>query len=82
MKAPVPGWLQPRPPRSSYNASRLPSGLKNTAGIVMSRVLALGLKELPSSTLIEWRIVDQYPPTTFYHITRQGRRLVPVLERL
>lgn len=49
---------------------------------ITSRALALGLKELQRTGLIERRIVDQYPPTTAYRLTRRGRRLVPVLERL
>ncbi|MCH8315525.1 MAG: winged helix-turn-helix transcriptional regulator [Planctomycetes bacterium] len=48
----------------------------------MSKVLTLGLLEVQSSALIERRIVDQYPPTSSYRLTRRGRWLVPVLQRL
>ena len=56
--------------------------LKRILPGITSRALTLGLKELQRTGLIERRIVDQYPPTTSYHLTRRGRRLVPVLERL
>lgn len=56
--------------------------LKRILPGITSRALALGLKELQRTGLIERRILDQYPPTTSYRLTRRGRRLVPVLERL
>ncbi len=56
--------------------------LKRILPGITSRALTLGLKELQRTGLIERRIVDQYPPTTSYRLTRRGRRLVPVLQRL
>ena len=56
--------------------------LKRSLPGITSRALTLGLKELQRTGLIERRVVDQYPPTTTYRLTRRGRRLVPVLERL
>ena len=56
--------------------------LKRILPGITSRALTLGLKELQRTGLIERRIIDQYPPTTSYRLTRRGRRLVPVLQRL
>ena len=56
--------------------------LKHMLPGITSRALTLGLKELQRTGLIERRIVDQYPPTTSYRLTRRGRRLVPVLQLL
>ena len=56
--------------------------LKRILPSITSRALTLGLKELQRTGLIERRVVDQYPPTTSYRLTRRGRRLVPALECL
>jgi DNA-binding HxlR family transcriptional regulator len=47
-----------------------------------ARALALALKTLQSAGVVERVILDDYPPATFYRLTRQGRRLANVLENL
>jgi len=39
------------------------------------RALAMALKELQESHVVERLVADAYPPATFYRLTRSGRRL-------
>jgi DNA-binding HxlR family transcriptional regulator len=45
-----------------------------------ARALALTLKTLQSVGIVERVVLDDYPPSTYYRLTRQGRRLSTVLE--
>lgn len=47
-----------------------------------ARALALTLKTLQSAGVVERVILDDYPPATYYRLTRQGRRLSTVLDSL
>lgn len=45
---------------------------------ITSRALALALKNLQAAGLVERLVVDDYPPTPVYRLTRRGRRLAPL----
>lgn len=45
-----------------------------------ARALALTLKNLETAGVIERAVTDDYPPSTFYRLTRIGHRLAAVLE--
>jgi DNA-binding HxlR family transcriptional regulator len=45
---------------------------------ITARALALTLKELQTAGLVERVVVDAYPPTPVYRLTRRGRRLAPL----
>ncbi len=47
-----------------------------------ARAIALALKNLQTAGLVERVVSDDYPPATFYRLTRWGRRLATVLESL
>jgi DNA-binding HxlR family transcriptional regulator len=49
---------------------------------VTSRALAIALKALQAERLVERRVVEDYPPTTRYRLTRRGRRVLGPLENL
>ncbi len=46
------------------------------------RALTLALKDLDGAGLVQRRVTDDYPPATVYRLTRRGRSLSPILERL
>jgi DNA-binding HxlR family transcriptional regulator len=46
-----------------------------------ARALTLTLKTLQSVGIVERVVLDDYPPSTYYRLTRQGRRLSSVLDR-
>jgi len=45
---------------------------------ITARALALALKNLQAAGLVERVVVDAYPPTPVYRLTRRGRRLAPL----
>lgn len=47
-----------------------------------ARALALTLKSLQNAELVERFVSEDYPPATFYHLTREGRRLASVAGNL
>lgn len=46
---------------------------------VTPRALAQSLKDLDAAGLVERAVEDEYPPTTWYRLTAEGRRLARVL---
>jgi DNA-binding HxlR family transcriptional regulator len=49
---------------------------------ISPRALALALKDLEGSGLVERRVTDDYPPATVYRLTRRARPLSELLEPL
>jgi DNA-binding HxlR family transcriptional regulator len=49
---------------------------------VSPRALTLALKELEEARLVDRRVTDDYPPATVYRLTRDGKRLAPLVEGL
>ena len=58
------------------------SELRKTLPDATARALALTLKTLQNAGLVERVVLDDYPPSTHYELTRQGRRLSTVLDSL
>lgn len=58
------------------------SELKASLPGLTARALALTLKHLQTARLVERRVSEDYPPATRYRLTRRGRRLAIVLERV
>lgn len=49
---------------------------------VTSRALAMALKDLEATNLVERRIGRGYPPTVTYHLTPLGQEIFPVMDAL
>lgn len=47
-----------------------------------ARAIALTLKNLQTAGLVERAVSNEYPPVTYYRLTRRGRRLATVIEEL
>ncbi len=47
-----------------------------------ARALTLTLKTLQNAGVVERLVLDDYPPATYYKLTRRGRRLATVLDSL
>lgn len=58
------------------------SELKATLPGLTARALALALKDLEGSALVERHVVDTYPPIAFYKLTPKGRRFAQVVRRI
>ena len=71
---PVTLALSEGPRRFSELQAMLPS--------ITARALTLALKDIAAADLVHRRVVDGYPPTTIYALTREGDALSPLLASL
>ena len=51
------------------------SELRDSLEGISPRALTLALKELEAAGLVERRVTDDYPPSTLYRLSREGRSL-------
>ena len=58
------------------------SELRDALDGISPRALALALKDLEASGLVDRRVTDDYPPATVYRLTRSGRPLVALLRQV
>jgi DNA-binding HxlR family transcriptional regulator len=58
------------------------SELRDRLEGVSPRSLALALKDLEETELVERRVTEDYPPATMYRLTRRGRPLARLVEGL
>lgn len=56
--------------------------LKAVLADITPRALALALKDMETSGLVEREIIGGFPPSAAYTMTEKGARLLPALERL
>jgi DNA-binding HxlR family transcriptional regulator len=58
------------------------SELREALEGISPRALALALKDLEAAKLVDRHVTDDYPPATVYELSRKGRSLAPLVERL
>jgi DNA-binding HxlR family transcriptional regulator len=58
------------------------SELREALQSVSPRALALSLKDLEAAGLIDRRVTDDYPPSTFYRLTPSGKPLARLLAQI
>ena len=58
------------------------SELRDRLEGVSPRALALALKDLEETRLVERRVTEDYPPATVYRLTKKGRPLARLVEAL
>ena len=56
--------------------------LRRNLSTITDRALTLALKDLLQATLIQRQVVDEFPPTTIYSLTRPGRSMTGDLKAL
>ena len=55
------------------------SELQSALSTITARALTLALKDLASAALVERLVINGYPPTTMYTLTRDGQALQPLI---
>ena len=58
------------------------SELRNTLENTTPRALTIGIKALLQQGWAERRLIDDFPPTAVYALSRKGRRYLAIIEKL
>jgi hypothetical protein len=61
---------------------RFEAQLRDRLPAISPRALTLALKALSDAGLVERRVVDGFPPSTLYRLSRRARPIRPPLRRL